>query len=680
MSDFQDLPCGSWPSPISASLIATGTALLNNLWSHRGRMWWTESRPAESGRNALVCDGEDIWDSVSVRTRVHSYGGGAWWPDGKGGVYACDDADGRLWHLTAGGEARPVSPEPAVAHSRRYADGRADGTTTVCVLEEHQSEDQARNEAVNRIVRFDGSGSSELEIVATGADFYAWPRPSPDGRRLAWIQWDHPNMPWDQTELWVDGRRVIAGIGSVVEPQWGPDGRLYVVSDHNGWWNLYHLDGEQLLDGDQSLDGDQMVPVFEMDAEMHRPAWLFDDPSYAVCDDGTVVVSAIRGSLAELWLMPAGGAHPERLDLPWTSYGCVRLDLPWTSYGCVRPAGPGSVTAIAASPTHEPTAVRIDVSTATFEVVGSTTRDGVDPSCSSAARDGVDPAHSSATRIGVDPAYLSEPRPIGFATTDGAEAHGLYYPPANPVAGVPAGERPPLLVLSHGGPTGAARSGLQLGIQYWTSRGIAVVDVNYRGSTGYGTAYREALRGRWGIVDVDDCVAAARYLVNSGEVDGDRLIIRGGSAGGYTTLSALAFHKVFAAGASRYGIADLAALAIDTHKFESRYLDSLVGPYPEAAEVYRARSPLFHVDNFDAPMIVLQGSDDEVVPPNQAEMIVTALEQRSIPVAYLLFEGEQHGFRQAGNMVAALEAELSFFAQILGFTPADDIPPVTIRR
>ncbi len=627
-----------------------GAALATNLWSHHGRTWWTESRPVESGRNALVCDGNDLWGSVSVRTRVHSYGGGAWWPDGMGGVYASDDADGRLWRLTADGEPRPVSPELTVAHGLRYADGRADGAATVCVRENHQyvgtggdvgaggnvgagrTTGAGGNEAVNQIVRLGGDGSTESEVVASGADFYAWPRPSPDGRRLAWIQWDHPNMPWDQTELWVDGRRVVSGIGSVVEPQWAPDGRLYVVSDHNGWWNLYHL------------DDDQLVPVLETDAEMHRPAWSFDDPSYAVGDDGTVVVTLVRGSLAELWVIPVDGSDPERLDLAWTAYGCV------------RPAGVHTVTAIAASPVQEPTAVRIDVSTGTCEVI------------------------RESTRARLDPAYLSEPCPISFPTTDGAEAHGLYYPPTNPVAEVPAGERPPLLVLGHGGPTGAARSGLQLGIQYWTSRGIAVVDVNYRGSTGYGTAYREELRGRWGICDVDDCVAAARHLVNSGEVDGDRLVIRGSSAGGYTTLSALAFHEVFAAGASRYGIADLAALAIDTHKFEARYLDGLVGPYPEAAEVYEARSPIHHVDGFDAPMIVLQGSEDEIVPPNQAEMIVAALEQRSIPVAYLLFEGEQHGFRRAENMVAALEAELSFFAQILGFTPADDIPPVPIRR
>lgn len=607
-------------------------ALPVSLWQQRDRMWWTESRPAESGRNALVCDGRDLWGSVSVRTRVHSYGGGAWWPDSTDGVYACDDADGRLWHIPAEGEPRPVSPAPAFAHGLRYADGRPDGDGTVCVRENHQAARESGGEEANEIVRMSGDGGHDPEVVATGADFYGWPRPRPDGQRLAWVQWNHPNMPWDQTELWVDGKCAVSGIGSVVEPQWGPDGRLYVVSDHKGWWNLYWLDDADL------------VPAFEIDAETHRPAWVFDDPSYAVCDDNTVAVAVMRGSLAELWAVPPDGAEP------------ILLDLPWTSYASVRAAGPHAICAIVASPSQEPTAVRIDVADGSHEVIRP-------------------PA-----RAAVDPAYLSDPRPVSFPTTDGAEAHGLYYPPAHPTAQAPADERPPLLVLGHGGPTSAARSQLQLGIQYWTSRGIAVVDVNYRGSTGYGTAYREALQGLWGVSDVDDCVAAARYLVHTGEVDGDRLIIRGSSAGGYTTLCALAFHKVFAAGASRYGIADLAALATDTHKFEARYMDSLVGLYPEEAEVYEARSPIHFVDDFDAPMIVLQGSEDVVVPPNQAEMIVAALEERSIPVAYLLFEGEQHGFRQADNIVAALEAEISFFAQILGFNLADDIPPVEIRR
>ena len=450
MSNPQTLPHGSWPSPITAESMVADAALPVGLWHQRGRMWWTESRPAESGRNALVCDGRDLWAAVSVRTRVHSYGGGAWWPDGADGVYACDDADGRLWRLSAGGQARPVSPEPDFAHGWRYADGRPHGDATVCVREDHHVARQSGGEEANQIVRLSGDGSGEPEIVASGADFYAWPRPSPDGKRLAWVQWNHPNMPWDQTELWVDGKCAVSGIGSVVEPQWGPDGRLYVVSDHNGWWNLYRLDGADL------------VPVFELDAETHRPAWVFDDPSYAVCDDNTVVVTAMRGSLAELWGIPPDGSEPAMLDLPWTSYASVRA------------AGPHTVTAIVASPAQESTAVRIDVAAASFEVI------------------------RPSARAAVDPSYLSGPRPISFPTTDGAEAHGLYYPPTHPTDQAPADEKPPLLVLGHGGPTGAARSQLQLGIQYWTSRGIAVVDVNYRGSTGYGTAYRESLQGALG--------------------------------------------------------------------------------------------------------------------------------------------------------------------------------------
>ncbi len=588
-------------------------------------MWWTESRPKQAGRNALVCDGVDVWSDVSVRTRVHSYGGGAWWPDGVDGVYACDDSDGRLWHLPADKQPYTVTPSGAFEYAWRYADGRAQQMQLVCVREDHH----ANGEEVNQIVRLADSGSelevSELEVLASGADFYASPRLSPDGQHLAWIQWNHPNMPWDQTELWVDNKCVISGQGSVVEPQWGADGSLYVVSDHKGWWNLYRV------------TDDTLWPVLEMDAETHRPAWVFDDPSYAVCDDNTVVAVAMRGSLAELWVVPPNGAKPAMLDLPWTSYSSVRA------------AGNHTVCAIAASPTQAPTVVRVDVADGSYEEIRASVPTPVATS------------------------YLSVPEAISFATTNGTEAHALYYRPTNPVAKGHTDELPPLLVLSHGGPTGAARSGLQLGIQYWTSRGIAVVDVNYRGSTGYGTVYRKMLEGQWGISDVDDCVAAALHLVRSGQADGDRLVIKGASAGGYTTLCALAFHKVFAAGASRYGIANLAALAVDTHKFEARYMDRLVGPYPEASEVYEARSPLYFVDDFEAPMIILQGADDPVVPPNQAEMIVDALKKRSIPVSYLLFAGEQHGFRKAENIVAALEAELTFFADILGFSLNDNM-------
>ena len=354
MTDSRISPYGSWPSPITAESMVADAALPINLWHQRGRMWWTESRPAESGRNALVCDGSDLWAQVSVRTRVHSYGGGAWWPDGADGVYACDDADGRLWHLSAVAEPQPVSPDPDFAHGLRYADGRPDGNGTVCVRENHQVARSSGGEEVNEIVRFGGRALHDPEVVATGADFYGWPRPSVDGQRLAWVQWNHPNMPWDQTELWVDGKCAVSGTGSAVEPQWGPDGHLYVVSDHNGWWNLYRLEGSDL------------ASVFELDAEMHRPAWVFDDPSYAVCQDNTVVVAAMRGSLAELWAI-----------LPDNSEA-VRLDLPWTSFTSVRAAGPHVISAIVASPTQEPTAVRIDLADGSHEVIRPPARAVVD--------------------------------------------------------------------------------------------------------------------------------------------------------------------------------------------------------------------------------------------------------------------------------------------------------------
>ncbi|MXW42428.1 MAG: S9 family peptidase [Acidimicrobiia bacterium] len=609
-------------------------------------MWWTETRPAESGRSALVCDGVDLWGEVSVRTRVHTYGGGAWWPDGDDGVFACNDLDGRLWHVSAEGYPRPVAAQPQFSHGLRYADGRCVQGAVVCVRENHHVD----GEEVNQVVRFavdpaGVSGFGNPEVVAEGADFYASPRLSFDGKHLAWVQWNHPNMPWDQTELWLDGQCVIADQGSVVEPQWDAQGNLYVVSDRNGWWNLYYLVAGEL------------EPVLQIEAELHRPAWVFDDPSYAVCEDNTVVAVAMRGSVGELWCIPPLSHDSKPVNPATISISQAEpLDLPWTSYTSLRSAGPHTVCAIVASPTQEPTAMRINVADGSYEPLRP-------------------PSH-----VRVDPDYISEPRPISFPTTNNAVAHGLYYEPTNPTAAAPRGELPPLLVLSHGGPTAAARSGMQLGIQYWTSRGIAVVDVNYRGSTGYGTAYRKALLGQWGVSDVDDCVAAALYLVRNKEVDGERLIISGSSAGGYTTLCALVFHEVFAAGASRYGIADLAALASDTHKFEAHYTDQLVGPYPQAVETYKARSPIHFVDELEVPMLVLQGSEDPVVPPSQAEMIVGALQERSIPVAYLLFEGEQHGFRQAANIVRALEAELAFFAEILGFKPADAIKPPQIHR
>lgn len=445
-------------------------------------------------------------------------------------------------------------------------------------------------------------------------------------------------MPWDSTRLHVapygDGSigevslELGNGAEAWAEPGWTPDGRLLACTDRDEWWNLVAVDGDTALQ-----------PVVTGPFEVATPGWVFGMQRWAVTADHTVAA--------------VGLATGDELIVDGRT-----ISMPDATISSLQPASDG-VVYVGTGYGHEPQVVKLSID-------GPNVRRQV---------------LSTGRELPVEPGYLIEPESIVFPTGDGdAVAHGLYYPPTNPGHVGPEEHAPPLLVLAHGGPTGQARRQLQLGILYWTSRGIAVVDVDYRGSTGYGRTYRRSLDGVWGIADVEDCVAAARYLADRGDVDGDRLMIRGGSAGGYTVLSALAFHGVFAAGASRYGVADLGALATDTHKFESRYLDTLIGPWPESKAVYDDRSPINHVDKFSAPMIVLQGDEDAIVPPNQSEMIVAALEERGVPVSYLLFEGEQHGFRKAENVISALEAELAFFGAMLEFVPADELPPLDIRR
>ena len=619
-------------------------------------LWWAESRPDEGGRTAVMrCDlpsndtQEVTPEGANVRTRVHEYGGGAWWPH-DGSLYYVEFADQRLRRLDAPGE-EPVllTAEPPEPRAWRYADGRVtpDGRWSVCVRERHDT----GGEPANELVAVAADGSQQVETLWAGGDFVMTPRVSGDGSMLAWISWDHPNMGWDATrlhvhrlgdgelgeELMVLGRQ---GDRSMCEPGWDPGTagsapRLMVCSDHDDWWGLYEVD----------LGAEDLVPIVVGEFDVATPPWVFGMQRWAAAD-GTVAAAAG---------MPSG----DRIVVDGRSVAVADSSISSLTIGRDGPDGAPVLAYAGAGYRHE-----TEVAALSIDSGGHPERGAVRP-----ARD-----------LGLDPGLLVEPEAITFPTGPGgaAVAHALYYPPANPACAGPSGERPPLLVMAHGGPTSAARRQLQLGIAYWTSRGIAVVDVDYRGSTGYGRRYRRALDGAWGVADVEDCVAAARFLADRGDVDPERLMIRGGSAGGFTVLASLALHDVFAAGASRYGVADLEALAVDTHKFESRYLDRLVGPYPEARDTYRARSPINHLDGFDAPMIVLQGDEDEIVPPAQSEMIVEALEAKGVPVAYLLFEGEQHGFRSADNIVAALEAELAFFGQILGFTPADDLPALTI--
>jgi len=641
------LPYGSWPSPLTARSLVAGAAGVGEVIVDGQDIWWSESRPEEKGRVALVRwrNGEryePLDGDANVRTGVHEYGGGAWWVANET-LWFTDHGDQRLRRLDlSAADAAPVmlTAQPPTPRSLRYADGRPgpDGDWLVCVQEVHEADS---HEPANRLVAVSGDGSQQVNVLVDGPDFVAAPRLSADGTKLAWIQWNHPNMPWDTTELWLgsfndgqlsDARRIAGGTDeSILEPEWGPDGALYAITDRTQWWNLYRW----TVDDDYSA----ATLIVGGEFEIATPAWVFNMIRYAVHPDGSVFCA-----------VTADGR--DRLRLPDGSM----MDQ-WTSVTSVRATADGGAVFVGADFQSEPAVVRIDAS-GTAETIRS---------------------GRPLTQLKVTGAHLPTPEHITFATGDGSEvAHALFYPPANPNVAAPAGELPPLLVKAHGGPTGAARSQMQLGTAYWTSRGVAVVDVNYRGSVGYGRTYRHRLNPHWGIADVEDCVAVARHLADAGLVDGDRLAIAGGSAGGFTVLAALTFHDVFAVGASRYGIADLGVLASDTHKFEARYLDRLIGPWPEAKATYDARSPINHTDQLSCPMIILQGSEDAVVPPNQAELMVEALAAKGLPHAYLLFDGEGHGFRQADNIVTALESELSFFGAMLGFTPAGDMPELRI--
>lgn len=652
------VPCGSWVTPVTSAVVVESAVGLSEVRADGADVIWSESRPDEGGRIQLVRRSGDgattelLAVGQNARTAVHEYGGGAWWVRNSVVWFAAWE-DQRLYRLDpTTGAADPLTPEPAVPRGDRYADGdlSLDGEWIVCVREHHPPEGRGALDVRNEIVRLAAHQPSVPEVLVAGPDFVVSPRWSLVGDRLCWVEWDHPNMPWDGTTLRVrdllsGGESVVAGGASesVSEPCWQEDGSLTFISDRDGWWNLYRW----------SPDDEVVQPLVEVDADIGVPQWMLGLSRYAVLADGRVVFARWRGGFDGLAVRLPDGTVTD-------------LELPFSLISSVRVAGDSSVVLVAGTPTAE-----LSVSLA---VLGD--------AAAVKSLVTVRPARDLG-ELGVDSGYVSVPEPIAFPSERGRTAYGLLYAPANPACVAPRGELSPLLVVIHGGPTGAARPQLQLAIQYWTTRGFAVVDVNYGGSTGYGRTYRGLLEGAWGVVDVADCLAAARWLAEQGRVDPTRLCIRGGSAGGFTTLAALAREDTpFAAGADHFGVADLEALARETHKFESRYLDSLVGPYPQARDVYRQRSPIHHVDAFSRPLIVLQGSEDEVVPPDQSEMIVEALRAKGVPVAYLVFEGEQHGFRRAENIRRALDAELSFYSQILGFKlpAAEAIHQVTIEN
>ena len=636
-------PYGTWPSPLDADTVAGipayAFASVSVAWP---RVRWLEARPAEGGRLALLewCDGgirELTPEGFNVRTRVHEYGGGACWFHGET-AFCSSFEDGRL-HRVENGEATPLTPEPPEPSSLRYADGDVtpDGTLIVCVRERHEAGD-----VQNELVALPADSSEEPRLIASGHDFYGAPRISPDGGRLAWICWDHPRMPWDGTELWVadlaadgtlSGERLVAGgpAESVSQPVWSPDGLLHFASDRDGWWNLQREDGALT-----SLE----------DGEIGSPGFIFGTSRYVFLGDGRTACVVTRAAVDSLEILDPATGKLEPAGLHWTAYSPTTL------------AADGSHVAFSATSPQDPATIALWDAASGEEAV---------------IRRIVD--------LDLDPAAVPVPRAIEFPTADGATAHAFYYPPTSADSEGPPDERPPLRVVCHGGPTGHRPPCLTPAFLYWTQRGIGVVDVNYRGSSGFGRAYRRALDGRWGEIDWQDCVAAARHLAETGDADPDRTWVEGGSAGGYVVLCALTFDPTaFAAGVSLFGVADAEALAADTHKFESRYLDSLIGPYPEARDVYRARSPIHFADRIERPLLLLQGLDDKVVPPAQAEAMVEALERKGLPHAYIAFEGEGHGFRKQENVRAALEATLSFVAQVFGFEPADELEPVEIRH
>ena len=622
------VPYGAWPSPLSAAAVARGGVSLGAVFATAAGRWWSEGRASESGRVAVVRDGVDLLPPPwNARTQVHEYGGGAWLPLGDGLLFVHWD-DQRV-HVVEAPGAEPVAITPA--DGRRYADFAltADGTRVVCVRETH-----AATGVSHDLVSLALDGSGDAEVLWDGSDFVAAPAIAADGR-LAFVTWDHPGMPWDGSEIRVlDGGEVTVVDGrkglSTMQPQWAPDGSLLFISERTGWWNLHRWDGTEV------------APVWEVAEEVGDPAWAFGFAAYRVLDDGRIAV--------------VHGTHTRSLGVLDPATGAVAdLDLPFTAFGVHLSVHGSTAVCVAAGPVDPAAAVAIDLTSGAVEVLRSSTDEPPDP------------------------AYVSRPYSVTVPSAGGRVAHAHVFPPANADVQPPDGELPPYIIDVHGGPTAQSEAVYDDEFAFFTSRGIGVVSVNYGGSTGYGRDYRSALDGQWGVVDVEDCAAVAQWLGAEGIADPARVAIRGGSAGGWTVLAALTRTDAFGAGISYFGVADLESFVAETHDFESTYIDGLVGPLPEAAELYRERSPLSSVDGVSCPVLLLQGLEDAVVPPSQAEVFLEALRRRGLPHAYLAFEGEQHGFRRAESIIAALEGELSFLGQVFGFDPpgVDRLPLVT---
>ena len=631
-------PYGTWESLITSEMLVGGAVRLGEIVTDGDDVWWAESRPDEGGRTVIVRNGKDQTDKkTNVRTLVHEYGGSAWSVRNGTLVYS-QYLDQRLYRRDKSGDSIPLTPESETQQSYRYADGRITNNEDwyVCVRETHTSSDE---EPLNEIVAVPLDGSQQIRVLVSGPDFVSSPRVSKEGDQIAWVQWNHPNMPWDDTQLCIasleemvlSNQKVTKSKAeSFFQPEWDDQGNLHVVSDRNNWWNLFRVD--------QSTNEIDLTSLTNIEAEIGLPQWVFGQSRYAFVGD-------------EIWFV-------------------------------YREAGIDKLATLSSNGQFEQ--IKIDAT----EIESVTNyQDGIVATVSSwKAESSVMFINSEEVRplsktrdLDIGESWFPVPETFTYQTSDSEKAHALFYSPTNPEYEIHENENPPLIVLAHGGPTGSARRQLQLSIAYWTSRGFGVADVDYRGSTGYGRLYRNSLRNSWGLADVEDCVAVAKHLVAQKKVDKNRLAIKGGSAGGFTVLAALTFHDTFTAGASRYGIADLAILAKDTHKFESRYLDRLVGKWPEDEEIYKQRSPIHHIEQLSTPMVILQGSEDPIVPPNQAHLMAKKLKENDIPHALIEFSDEGHGFRKAPNITKAIESELAFFAQIFNFEPFDDLPKICIE-
>ncbi len=638
-------PYGSWKSPITSDLIVSGTVGLGQIAMDESDIYWVEGRPSEAGRSVIVRrtpDGKisDVTPApFNVRTRVHEYGGASF-AVASGTIYFSHFADQRIYYQALDSQPEPLTP----AANSCYADMIVDlqRNRLICVREDGAGE----GESVNTIVSINLDNGEDIQILTQGNDFYASPRLSPDGSRLSWISWNHPNMPWDGTELWVAEIKAGGSLGekylvagavdeSIFQPEWSPDGVLYFVSDKSNWWNFYRTVNLNLR------EKPEVEPLCEMAAEFGLPQWVFGMSTYAVVSESTIICTYTQ----------QGKWHLASIDL--ATKQLTTINLPYTDISSVKARGE-TVVFLAGSPTESTAIVKLNLASGERQIL------------------------RKSSDLSIDSGDLSVPEMLEFPTENGLTAFGFFYPPKNQDFAAPAGEKPPLVVKSHGGPTAATSSSMSLKIQYWTSRGFAVLDVNYGGSTGYGREYRRRLQDSWGIVDVDDCANGAKYLAEKGLVDGERMAIAGGSAGGYTTLCALTFRDVFKAGASYYGVSDLEALATDTHKFEARYLDGLIGPYPARKDLYVARSPIHSAERLSCPVIFFQGLEDKVVPPNQAEMMVEILKAKGLPVAYVAYEGEQHGFRRAENIKRTLDGEFYFYSRVFKFELAEPVEEVPI--